>query len=122
MTLDELLKQATPLPWDRHKTRILGVFAGVGTSEIVQVLGPNRADQLEMKAANAALIAHCVNNFAQLVEALEKCRAALKNLHEVQRWDKNIEELGDCIDEAVDAEDAAHIALAAAQTIQQPNP
>lgn len=68
------MDKATPLPWKQaeqsHPTR-RRIFS-LSDAEIAPCEAWGPIDSPDIRDANAALIVHCVNNFAAVVEALEK--------------------------------------------------
>ena len=76
MTLEELKAQASPLPWSEDPEGIVQVEieSAEGLPVGCAYLPEN---QVDANSPNATLIVHCVNNFAQVVEALRALKQAV---------------------------------------------
>ncbi len=69
--IEDLIEKATPLPW--HQPTGSGDVAMLKESHGVTIVRClQRGSETTFPEANAALIAHCVNNFMPLLEALER--------------------------------------------------
>lgn len=69
MTLNYIMEKAMPRPWDINIGQEGAVVFNAGQGTVC-----NLSDEMRAFKENAALIAHCVNNFGQLVDALEAVR------------------------------------------------
>lgn len=99
MNLKELMEKASQIPWqvvvDKHPHHLGGehterrIFTVAnhpqlkspdGVVNMSYGLGEKQGDggraMVALREADALLIIHCVNNFAQVVEQLEQCRTA----------------------------------------------
>ena len=100
--IKELMAQASPLPWSEDPEGIVQVEieSAEGLPVGCAYLSEN---QVDANSPNAALMVHCVNNFAQVTDALREALTQLDyynaETRETSRWAE------------------WHSALAAAQTI-----
>jgi len=102
-TLKELIEKATPLPWSFETGEHCCFHAGNRVSiirwskdgpdenncETVAEVWPTSGDS---DIADGALIAHCVNNFAQVMEALERSHEVIKDLASAYSDDATFDE------------------------------
>jgi hypothetical protein len=104
MTLKELMKKASPVPWSEDPEGIVQVEiqSAEGLPVGCAYLSEN---QVDASSPNATLIVHCVNHFALVVEALREALTQLDcdnaETRETSRWEE------------------WHSALAEAQTVKE---
>ena len=88
MTLKELMDKASPVPWSEDPEGIVQVE--IESAEGLPVGCAYLSNQVDANSPNAALMVHCVNNFAQVVEALREALTQLDDYNaetrETSRW------------------------------------